>query len=279
LNFPPNMAKTIEESLSLATKSKIVYYDLETTNLMQRTKSEGAEYNRASLAKQFSANSVGKFLNQYKNKRYWIPEIISIGALYIEDEFYIEMTPTCPINPEASKWNGYTIQSGKLFSNKNGREREVDRALEPKEGLEKFVNFLKRIAADTDSPSASGDDNQTKEKIVLVAHNNRGFDSLVLTTNLLRFDLDLPENVMMADSYDLTNHITLETRHRKLDDALQAWCNTEQAKPHTALNDAKYVKMVTDAGAKRLGFETYSAFLEKNWKELTFQMARRNDSL
>ena len=162
------MAKTIEESLSLATKSKIIYYDLETTNLMQRTKSEGAEYNRASLAKQFSANSVGKFLDQYKNKRYWIPEIISIGALYIEDEFYIEMTPTCPINPEASKWNGYTIQSGKLFSNKNGREREVDRALEPKEGLEKFVNFLKRIAADTDSPSASGDDNQTKEKIVLV---------------------------------------------------------------------------------------------------------------
>ena len=79
------------------------------------------------------------------------------------------MTPTCPINPEASKWNGYTIQSGKLFSNKNGREREVDRALEPKEGLEKFVNFLKRIAADTDSPSASGDDDdQTKEKIVLV---------------------------------------------------------------------------------------------------------------
>lgn len=169
MNFPPNMAKTIEESLSLATKSKIIYYDLETTNLMQRTKSEGAEYNRKSLVKQFSTSSSKiKFLNQYKNNRYWIPEIISIGALYIEDEFYIEMTPTCPINPEASKWNGYTIQSGKLFSNKNGREREVDRALEPKEGLEKFVNFLKRIAADTDSPSASGDDNQTKEKIVLV---------------------------------------------------------------------------------------------------------------
>ena len=168
MNFPPNMAKTIEESLSLATKSKIIYYDLETTNLMQRTKSEGAEYNRTSLLKQSRFQDLGKFLNQYKNNRYWIPEIISIGALYIEDEFYIEMTPTCPINPEASKWNGYTIQSGKLFSNKNGREREVDRALEPKEGLEKFVNFLKRIAADTDSPSASGDDNQTKEKIVLV---------------------------------------------------------------------------------------------------------------
>ena len=169
MNFPPNMAKTIEESLSLATKSKIIYYDLETTNLMQRTKSEGAEYNRTSLLKQFSTNSSKrKFLNQYKNNRYWIPEIISIGALYIEDEFYIEMTPTCPINPEASKWNGYTIQSGKLFSNKNGREREVDRALEPKEGLEKFVNFLNKIgAADTDTPSASGDGSE-KEKIVLV---------------------------------------------------------------------------------------------------------------
>merc|ERR1712001_344790 len=72
LNFPPNMAKTIEESLSLATKSKIIYYDLETTNLMQRTKSEGAEYNRKSLLKQFSTSSSKiEFLNQYKNNRYW----------------------------------------------------------------------------------------------------------------------------------------------------------------------------------------------------------------
>ena len=54
----------------------------------------------------------------------------------------------------------------------------------------------------------------------------------------------------MADSFDLTNHDSHEPRYCKLDDALLAWCNTEQTKPHTALNDAKYVKIVTDAGAK-----------------------------
>ena len=80
----------------------------------------------------------------------------------------------------------------------------------------------------------------------------------------------------MADSFDLKNHDSHKPRYCKLDDALLAWCNIEQTKPHTALNDAKYVKMVTDAGAKRLGFETYSAFLEKKWKELTFQMVRRD---
>ena len=65
---------------------------------------------------------------------------------------------------EVNDW----AQSGKLFSNKNGKEREVDRALEPKEGLEKFVNFLNKIGASADTPSASGDENETKEKIVLV---------------------------------------------------------------------------------------------------------------
>ena len=112
----------IEESLSMAAnKTKIVYYDLETTNLITETRSEGAEYNRINLLKKFSSGSKLKFLNQYKNPRnsrqktFWIPEIISIGALCdvpsIEDEFYIEMTPTCPINPGASEWNGYTIQT------------------------------------------------------------------------------------------------------------------------------------------------------------------------
>ena len=169
------MAKEpIGDSLTMANKTKIVYYDLETTNLITKIKSEGAEYNRISLIKKFlPGSSRSKFLSQYKNHvGHWIPEIISIGALCdvssIEDEFYIEMTPTCPINPKASEWNGYTIQSGKLFSNKNGKEREVDRSLEPKVGLEKFVNFLNKIgAADTDTPSASGDGSE-KEKIVLV---------------------------------------------------------------------------------------------------------------
>ena len=49
-----------------------------------------------------------------------------------------------------------------------------------------------------------------------VAHNNRGFDSLVLTTNLLRFDLELPENVIMADSFDLTNHNSHKTKRQSI---------------------------------------------------------------
>ena len=54
--------------------------------------------------------------------------------------------------------------------------------------------------------------------------------------------------------------------------ALKSWCNIDQKEPHTALEDAKYGKMVAEARAKRLGYESYFAYLDKNWKESTFKM-------
>ena len=76
----------------------------------------------------------------------------------------------------------------------------------------------------------------------------------------------------MADSFDLTNHKSHETSYMKLKLALKFWCKTDQKEPHTALEDAKYVKMVTKAGAKRLGYDSYSAYLDQNWNDSTFKM-------
>ena len=82
----------------------------------------------------------------------------------------------------------------------------------------------------------------------------------------------------MADSFDITNHKSHERSlgqgrgFMKLKLALKYWCNIDQKEPHTALEDAKYVKMVAQAGAKRLGYDSYSAYLDKNWKNSTFKM-------
>ena len=104
-----------------------------------------------------------------------------------------------------------------------------------------------------------------------VANNNRTFGSVELKRSLSNWNLKLPENVIMVDSLDLikdTNEKTLAG----LGSALKTWCNIKLKNPITALEYAKNVKLATDAGAKRLGYDSYSAYLDQNWNDSTFKM-------
>ena len=92
-----------------------------------------------------------------------------------------------------------------------------------------------------------------------VGNNNREFGSVELNRNLLNCNLKLPENVILVDSLDLIK----DTQEKSLASALKTWCNIKLKNPLTALEYAKYVKLVTDAGAKQLGCESYSAYLDK----------------
>ena len=94
-----------------------------------------------------------------------------------------------------------------------------------------------------------------------VANNNHGFGEVELTRNLSNWNLKLPENVIMADSLDLIK----DTTEKSMASALKTWCNIKIKNQLgiTALEYAKNVKLVTDAGAKLLGCESYSAYLDR----------------
>ena len=77
--------------------------------------------------------------------------------------------------------------------------------------------------------------------------------------NLVHWNLNLPENVIMVDSLDLIK----DTQEKSLSSALKTWCNIQFKNPVTALEYAKYVKLVTAAGAKQLGCKSYSDYLDR----------------
>lgn len=94
---------------------KIVYYDLETT---------GLNWNRDA-----KLHHVGV-------------QIVSIGAYFKRDEKKFEsyLIPTKPIDPDATKVNGMSLNSdGDLVRNGS----VVKDALELKSGLQYFISFLK----------------------------------------------------------------------------------------------------------------------------------------
>ena len=94
-----------------------------------------------------------------------------------------------------------------------------------------------------------------------VANNNHEFGKVELTRNLSKWNLKLPENIIMADSLDLIK----DTTEKSMASALKTWCNIKIKNQLgiTALEYAKNVKLVTDAGAKLLGCESYSAYLDR----------------
>ena len=114
-----------------ALQKKIVYYDLKTTN----------------------------------SKNVPEREIVSIGAIcnfsFLKnfDDFFVEITPTHPIDPKRSKLYGYTVQfagtpslrQAKLFyMDQNGKEREVTGAVTMKQALEKFIEYLCLVKSTND---------------------------------------------------------------------------------------------------------------------------------
>ena len=150
--------KAIEMKKEGQTKLKIVYYDLETTNFISKSKEVGSGYSKRFFGNQTVPRS--KF-------GIWIPEIVSVGATTCDfsdtEDFYVEMTPTFQIHPGSSKVSGYAMQSGKLFFTENGKEREVTGAVEMREGLKRFVKYLNNLS----EMSQAGHDEE-KKKIILV---------------------------------------------------------------------------------------------------------------
>ena len=97
-------------------------------------------------------------------------QIVSIGAVNGKtgEEYHKYMVPTCAISPGASEINKIKKSGDGLTL----RGTEV-KAGQPKEVLEDFMDWLDRQTMD-----------------FLVAHNNYGFDSIVLRNNLKRFGVN-----------------------------------------------------------------------------------------
>ena len=139
---------------------KIIYYDTETTGLDPKT------YEIISIA-------AISDIPDPKVDIFTLPD----PFMDISMKFEQKIIPTCPIHPKASKVNGFTVQDGKLFH----LDKEVTDADQPRVALMKFVDFLENITTDLEE-----EEDETKDKIVLVAHNNKKFDSNVLAKNFAR---------------------------------------------------------------------------------------------
>ena len=108
-------------------------------------------------------------------------QIICIGAIAVKssngDEipggrFECHILPTNAIKPGATKVNGFTKEEGSLY--KNGIR--VDDAVLPREGLQKFMDYLDGWAGD--------------RNVDLIAHNAFAFDGPVLFNNFRKFGID-----------------------------------------------------------------------------------------
>ena len=98
---------------------KVVYYDLETTDLDYRFQNEGVQ-------------------------------ICNIAAFYENEYCMFEqfMLPTCPISVGASHLHALQVHNGRLF--KHGGL--VENACPMEEGLKNFVAFLEAVNRDEDIP-------------------------------------------------------------------------------------------------------------------------------
>ena len=223
---------------------KLVYFDLETTGINFPMQQQGVE-------------------------------IVSIGAVCEEEKFHVEMIPTTEIQRGASVVNGYKKEEGKLLY----RGKEVVEAMQPKDAIEQFLDFLEKQMGN-DETDAGGD---SLHKMVLISHNNKNYDSIVLGRNLRNHDLSLPNGIVLADTCSLMltlarkdprfkTHGGYHTYNYKLDNCLKILCGIGQGNVHNALKDAKFTKMVADKAAPRLKYPSYENYLRKNWTKEIFRI-------
>ena len=224
---------------------KLVYFDLDTTGLNKPTH-EGVE-------------------------------IVSIGAICDEETFHVEMIPTIGISKGASEVNGYRKQGGKLLY----RGNEVVEAIQPKDAIKQFLDFLEKQMAN-DETDAGGD---SLHKIVLISHYSKNYDSIVLGRNLCNHDLSLPNGIVLADTYSMM--LTLAAKDRrfkstrryhtfncKLANCLKILCGIDQGDVHNALRDATFTRMVAEKAASRLKYQSYENYLRRNWTKEIFRIQR-----
>ena len=130
-------------------------------------------------------------------------KIRTIGAvwrIYQQQEFKKHIVPTCTIDRRASRIHGLYKLGNRLV---NGDYEPINDAVSPQEGLQGFVNCLESVYHDSsDFVSIPG-----HHGVVLVAHNARNFDSIVLKKNLWRRGIEIPFDLSFADSMDIMRKI------------------------------------------------------------------------
>ena len=112
----------------------------------------------------------------------------SIGAVFQQQEFEVYIVPTCNINQGASNIHNIYKNGNRLVTGDGQRINAVS----PQEGLHLFMNWLGTIPVQT---------------LVLVAHNAKNFDRVVLENNLHRRGFEIPANLFYADSMDIMRKI------------------------------------------------------------------------
>ena len=102
----------------------------------------------------------------------------------------VYIVPTCTIDGRASRIHNLYKRGNRLV---NGDGETINEAVSLQEGLQRFVDWLSSIAG--------------RHGCVLVAHNAKNFDSIVLNKNLWKTDIDIPFDLSYADSIDIMRKI------------------------------------------------------------------------
>ena len=175
--------------------------------------------------------------------RFTTSQIVGLGAIDDKgNEFHRYIIPTCNINFVASKIHGIKKIGDKLFCN----GQEIEDAIGPNEALKEFVEWL-----------------EERKCRYLVAHNNFKFDKHVLQHNLNLFGLVALPDLKHEDSMEFVKKEFPELKSKTLKKCLDYFCGKTQSEPHDALDDAKAVKDICKEAAKRLGYNSFKAFLEQ----------------
>ena len=117
-------------------------------------------------------------------------------------QFENYIIPSCPISDGASKVNGLYKRSNRLVD-QNGRIMDT---VSPQQGLNDFANWIEQLS------------NTANCNYYLVAHNNHKYDQVVLSRNMARYGMQIPDNWNFADS----NHVIDKIREIGKDNAVLA---------------------------------------------------------
>jgi len=185
---------------------------------------------------------------------------ISLGAVFQQQEFEVYIVPTCRISQGASNIHNIYKSGNRLVT---GDGKRID-AVSPHEGLNLFMNWLGSIPV---------------QNLVLVAHNGKKFDKVILENNLYLRGIETPGRLRYADSMDIMRKIQaiVQRQYRdgreilpniKFDTSLQYLCGFNQPPIHGALNDARNLKTLCAAAANFLRFPSYAHYLNQNNNEI-----------
>ena len=164
--------------MSLFSKhTRIIYYDLETT---------GLDYNTDEII------SIGAIFGYNAKINY------NINGRFMTENYYSTfhkyLIPTCKITHGAYEIHGIKKYNNELYLH----EHLLDNSVFPKKGLEEFMQWLETCLLH---------DSKCDEiaHVILVAHNNKKFDSVVLKKNMKRFGVNFPgrQTLKFVDSLDI----------------------------------------------------------------------------